>query len=246
MFQQITNDFHTKGRMHLLTPVKKKLATINKEFDEDAKKHTALFLASMYNIICINDIILGLATEAFSKIKKTPLYKHSLKRKINEVEKLIKSYEKVINRITINCSDNYAEANDTYFTAELENAIERLRLLFKNIIDKHNIAYSNELAWLEIVRLMIDYSVVIKNAREQDLNKVTHRGCIYFHALDLCRIQVVYEQIYNYIKLGCSVQLNTPDTKAMFNYIDKLCNDTERIQNTINQMSKEVKDENGI
>lgn len=240
MLAQITNNFHNRGQMHLISPVRKTTTEIFKEYDEDMEKFTNLFVASMYNIICVNDIVIGLITDGFAKVKKSPLYKNLVKQKMNQVEKLIKSYEREINRIVGNSSENYANANDAYYTRDLADSIERLRLSFKQQLDKQKVAHSNELSWLEIARVMLEYAVGSRNVREKELNAKTRRGCVYFHMLDISKILLAYEKIMSNIHIGQVVDLNTPQNHTMMDRIDRLCTDGKRLQNTINEMSQEV------
>lgn len=240
MLTQITQAFNNRGRMHLMSPTRKTTTEIFKEYDEDMVKHTNLFVVSMYNIICVNDIVIGLIADAFSKAKKTPIYKNIVKQKMNQVEKLVKSYEREVNRIVGNSEVNYANANDAFFTPDLADSIERLRLSFKQQLDKQKIAYSNELSWLEIARVMLEYAVSSRNVREKDLNKATRRGCIYFHMLDISKILVYYEMMMSNIHIGQKVNLNTPINHTMMARIDKLCTDAKRLEKTVNEMSQEV------
>lgn len=240
---QITQAFNNNGRMHLFAPVNKKPRQIMKEYDEDAKKHGQLFLASMYNIICVNDIVIGLISDAFSIVKKSQLYRNNIKKKMNQVEKMIKAYEKDVNKVVGDRSESYANANDAFYTSELADSIERLRLIFKNEIDKHKEENSNSLSWLEITRVMLEYAVISKAKREEQLNMATHRGCKYFTFLDLSRIHTTYNQIYQYIYLKKQINLNTEQAKAMFRQIDKMCVNKERLENTIDQMSNEIEEE---
>lgn len=240
MLAQITNNFHSRGRMHIPSPVKKTTTEIYKEYDEDMLKYTNLFVASMYNIICINDIVIGLITDSFSKVKKSALYKNLVKQKMNQVEKLIKSYEREVNRIVGNSSENYANANDAYYTRDLADSIERLRLSFKQQLDKQKVAHSNELSWLEIAHVMLKYAVDVRSHREKELNAKTRRGCVYFHMLNISRILISYKMIMENLHLGQVVNLNTPQNHAMMDRIDRLCTDGERLQNTINEMTQAV------
>lgn len=240
MITEITQAFHSRGRMHLLTPVRKTNRDIYQEYDADAEKHQALFLASMYNLVCINDIVIGLVGDAFSEVKHSILYKNKLKQTMNQVEKKMKTYERLLNNLTSNCSENYAEANDAFFTSDLADSITKLRFLFKNELDKHHIPNSHEIAWLEVARVMLDYSVSTRKVRERELNKATRRGVVYFNALDLSDILATYERMFQYIKIGRVIDLNTPQNKAMFAQIDRQCSDINRIQATINKMSNEI------
>jgi len=240
MLAQITNNFHSRGRMHIPSPVKKTTTEIYKEYDEDMEKYTNLFVASMYNIICINDIVIGLITDSFSIVKKSPLYKNLVKQKMNHVEKLMKSYERTINSMTAKYSENYANANDAFYTTDLADSIERLRILFKSEIDKHKVEYSNEISWLEIARIMLEYSVSTRKQREKDINKATGRAEVYFHQLDLSKVFTIYKQIFPLLQLRTVINLNTPQCRAMFNRIDRKCNDVDRIQRTISEMTQEV------
>lgn len=240
MITEITQAFRNRGRMHIMSPVRKTTKEIFKEYDEDMVKHTNLFVVSMYNIICVNDIVIGLIGDAFSKVKKTPLYKNIVKQKMNQVEKMIKLYEKEVNRIVGNSGTNYANANDAFFTPDLADSIERLRLSFKQQLDKQKVAYSNELSWLEIARVILEYAVSSRNVREKDLNKATRRGCIYFHMLDISKILVCYEKIMVNLHIGQKVDLNTSTNHTMMGIIDKLCTDINRLENTIKEMTQEV------
>lgn len=240
MILNITRNYHDNGRMYLLKYNKKSREQISSQYDEDVKKYGNIFLVSLYNLICINDIIIGLVTDAFSHVSKTALYKHDVKQKIGEVNKLLKAYEIYINKLVSKYSDNFADANDAFYTDDLAYSIELLRLLFKQELDKKNIEYSNELSWLEIARVMLEYSVICNKKREQELNEVTKRHNKYFDVLNIEHIYRTYEQIFHHIKLNRSINLNTPQCLAMFNKIDRMCLEQERIQNTINKMSKEI------
>ena len=72
MLTQTTQSYRNNGRMFLLKRVRKTKEEYYKEIDKDALKHRELFVASMYNIIGINDIVIGIITDAFAKEKKSP------------------------------------------------------------------------------------------------------------------------------------------------------------------------------
>lgn len=240
MLTQTTQSYRNNGRMFLLKRVRKTKEEYYKEIDKDALKHRELFVASMYNIIGINDIVIGIITDAFAKVKKSPLYRNAIKQKMNHVEKLMKSYERTINSMTAKYSENYANANDAFYTTNLADSIERLRILFKSEIDKHKVEYSNEISWLEIARIMLEYSVATRKQREKDINKATGRAEVYFHQLDLSKVFTIYKQIFPLLQLKTVINLNTPQCRAMFNRIDRKCNDVDRIQRTISEMTQEV------
>jgi hypothetical protein len=87
---------------------------------------------------------------------------------------------------------------------------------------------------------MLEYSVATRKQREKDINKATGRAEVYFHQLDLSKVFTIYKQIFPLLQLRTVINLNTPQCRAMFNRIDRKCNDVDRIQRTISEMTQEV------
>lgn len=215
---------------------------MKEEFEKDVSRNMKLFLSCMYNQICLNDIVIGVITDAFSVVKKSSLYRHEVKMVMNQVERKIKSYERKVNRLTSKYSESYANANDAFFTEDLEDAVKELRACFENDLNEAKVPYAYELSWLQLVQTMLEYSNCSRKQREKDLNKATHRGWVYFNSLDLSDVLNRFNCVWSHIKINVAVDLNTEKNREVFRRIDKMCVDVNRIANTIKEMTNESED----
>lgn len=62
-------------------------------------KHESLVVLCTYNILFTNDICCWQIIECLQAMKRTPYYKHTFKKFLNDAEKARRAYEKTINSV---------------------------------------------------------------------------------------------------------------------------------------------------
>lgn len=134
-------------------------------------KYEPLVVLCTYNILFTNDICCGQMIECVESMKRTPYYKHSFKRYLNEADKARRKYEKIVNSvISIDLGEFYADCNDR-FVEEVNKHVEMLYWQFKQVLDDNALVYSAELARFELARTLCDYACLQFDIRMNELKK---------------------------------------------------------------------------
>ena len=98
-------------------------------------KHESLVVLCTYNILFTNDICCWQIIECLQAMKRTPYYKHTFKKFLNDAEKARRAYEKTINSVIgADRGDFFADCNDRYLE-EVNKHVEMLYWQFKQVID---------------------------------------------------------------------------------------------------------------
>lgn len=127
------------------------LNEIQDEFKQAVMKHKRLVLAATYNILFVNDIVIGMAIDCFDVMKKEDQYKHKSKQLMNEVNKELKKYELMVNRVIGPSSEYFANGNDAFCT-EVRRYVDSLLFCVKSVLDKQQSPNSLLLAHMETTR----------------------------------------------------------------------------------------------
>lgn len=127
------------------------LNDIQDEFKQAVMKHKRLVLAATYNILFVNDIVTGMVIDCFEVMKKEEQYKHRSKQLMNEVNKELKKYELMVNRVIASSAEYFANGNDAFCT-EVYHYVDSLLFCVKSVFDKQQVPNSLLLAHIETTR----------------------------------------------------------------------------------------------
>ena len=134
-------------------------------------KYEPLVVLCIYNILFTNDICCGQMIECMQAMKKTPYYRHSFKRYLNEADKARRGYEKIVNSvIRTDLGEFFADCNDR-FVEEVNKHVDMLYWQFKQVLDDNALAYSAELARFEVARTLCDYACLQFDSRLDELKE---------------------------------------------------------------------------
>lgn len=98
-------------------------------------KHESLVVLCTYNILFTNDICCWQIIECLQAMKRTPYYKHTFKKFLNDAEKARRAYEKTINSVIgADRGDFFADCNDRYLE-KVNKHVEMLYWQFKQVLD---------------------------------------------------------------------------------------------------------------
>lgn len=124
---------------------------IQNEFKQAVMKHERLVLAATYNILFVNDVVIGMVMDCFEVMKKEEQYKHRSKQLMNEVNKELKKYELMVNRVIGPSAEYFANGNDAFCT-EVRYYVDSLLFCVKSILDKQQVSNTLLLAHMETTR----------------------------------------------------------------------------------------------
>lgn len=113
-----------------------------------------IITAVTYNIILFNDIMCGQIVQMVAAMKKSPLYKHEIKRLVNDVHDWRVNYERRMKQIVHEdvMRESFMEMCDTY-TKNFEPHFRQFFFCVKQALDKRRVTESLPIAWVVTARI---------------------------------------------------------------------------------------------
>lgn len=199
-------------------------------------KYENLVVLCTYNILFTNDICCWQVIECLQQMKRTPYYKHTFKKFLNDVEKARRAYERMINRVIgADKGDFFTECNDKYME-EVNKHVETLYWQFKQVLDNipGGVEYSSELARFELARTMCEYACLQFDERIAELRKKdTGFNGFTLEYLRLTNVSRLMNAASECLKIGKTVNMNTEKCTAAFDVLIRKLSDVENIANAI-------------
>lgn len=197
-------------------------------------RHENLVVLCTYNILFTNDICCGQLIECLQAMKHTPHYRQSFKKYLNEADKARREYERIVNSVIgSDRGEFFADCNDKY-TDEVNKHIDTLYWQFKQELDDNGIAQSAALARFELARTLFDYACLQFDERMAELRKkdAMFKGFT-MEYLRLSNVQRLMNLASDHLKIGKSVDMNTPRCNAAFDVLVRKLSDAENIAKAI-------------
>lgn len=197
-------------------------------------KHENLVVLCTYNILFTNDICCGQMIECLQAMKRTPYYRHSFKRYLNEADKSRREYEKIVNSvIRPDLGEFFADCNDR-FVEEVNKHVEMLYWQFKQVLDDKALVYSAELARFELARTLCDYACLQFDIRMNELKEKDpmFKGFT-MEYLKLSNEKRLMNLASDNLKIGEMVDMNTERCTAAFDVLVRKLSDGGIIANAI-------------
>lgn len=148
-------------------------------------------------------------------LEDTPLFKGSVKHNARRAVR-----EASARQIILRQSAGDGKLYESYSSAVIDVArhdINMFRIAIKQVLDNHNIPYSDILAEVECARCLLEMSVI---ALQDTIRIAEHRYLKnyskYFQEFDVKRIRDIWNLVTHEMYKGYSVDLNTPTVKALF------------------------------
>lgn len=199
-------------------------------------KYENLVVLCTYNILFTNDICCWQVIECLQAMKRTPYYKHTFKKFLNDAEKARRTYEKTINSVIgSDRGDFFAECNDKYME-EVNKHVETLYWQFKQVLDNTagGVYYSTELARFELARTLCEYACLQFDERIAELRKKdTGFNGFTLEYLRLTNVSRLMNAASECLKIGKTVNMNTEKCTAAFDVLIRKLSDAENIANAI-------------
>ena len=197
-------------------------------------KHESLVVLCTYNILFTNDICCGQMIECLQAMKRTPYYRHSLKKYLNEANKSRREYEKIVNSvIRPDLGEFFADCNDR-FVEEVNKHVEMLYWQFKQALDDKALVYSAELARFELARTLCDYACLQFDIRMNELKEKDpmFKGFT-MEYLKLSNEKRLMNLASDNLKITKMVDMNTERCTAAFDVLVRKLSDGGIIANAI-------------
>lgn len=197
-------------------------------------KHESLVVLCTYNILFTNDICCGQMIECLQAMKRTPYYRHSFKKYLNEADKSRRGYEKIVNSvIRPDLGEFFADCNDR-FVEEVNKHVEMLYWQFKQVLDDKALVYSAELARFELARTLCDYACLQFDIRMNELKEKDpmFKG-VTMEYLKLSNEKRLMNLASDNLKITKMVDMNTERCTAAFDVLVRKLSDGGIIANAI-------------
>lgn len=198
--------------------------------DEKGRRDLFAVLIYTYGILMTNDICIAQVTDGVQMMKRTPYYRHSLKRYLNAAEKEIRRYERTLLEVMGETSWEFADMNDR-FDEEVNAAVETLYWQFKQTLDSHGMAYSGEIARFELARTLTEYACRYlderRRTREMSAGIPGHRLKVdYLRLTELSRLM---NRAFDCLYVDKAVDMNTDKCRMAFDVLNRRLGDAEII-----------------
>ncbi len=199
-------------------------------------KHENLVVLCTYNILFTNDICCGQVIECLQAMKRTPYYRQSFKKLLNEADKARRNYERTVNKVIgDDRGDFFAECNEKY-TGEVNRQVEMLYWQFKQVLDDNRIVYSSELARFELARTLCEYACIQFDRRIVELReKDSMFKGFTLEYLKLTNVSRLMNIASDCLKIGKTVDMNTEKCSCAFDALVRKMSDADNIANAIKQ-----------
>lgn len=197
-------------------------------------KYESLVVLCTYNILFTNDICCGQVIECSHAMKRTPYYRLTFKRYLNDADKARKEYERTVNSVIgLDRSGFFADCNDKY-AEEVNKHVEMLYWQFKQVLDNNGIAHSAELARFELARTLCDYACIQFDIRVDELRKKDTRFKGFtLDYLKLANLARMMNLASDSLKIGKTVNMNAGRCTAAFDVLARKLSDADNIANAI-------------
>lgn len=197
-------------------------------------KHESLVVLCTYNILFTNDICCGQMIECLQAMKRTPYYRHSFKRYLNEADKSRREYEKIVNSvIRPDLGEFFADCNDR-FVEEVNKHVEMLYWQFKQALDDKALVYFAELARFELARTLTEYACLLFDSRMDELKRKSPMfNGFTMEYLRLSNVKRLMSLASDNLKIGEMVDMNTECCTAAFDVLVRKLSDGGIIANAI-------------
>lgn len=124
-----------------------------------------------YNTMFFNDIAHSSAFDLMAYMKKSPIYRHEIKRVVNTLEKELKKYTSLMKRLsTTKDGLFYADICDN-MADFIGDDVLKLEYSIKNALDKEKIENSSILAKIETARCLAWGACINLDMRERNIRK---------------------------------------------------------------------------
>lgn len=197
-------------------------------------KHENLVVLCTYNILFTNDICCGQMIECLQAMKRTPYYRHSFKKYLNEADKSRRGYEKIVNSvIRPDLGEFFADCNDR-FVEEVNKHVKMLYWQFKQVLDDKALVYSAELARFELARTLCDYACLQFDIRMNELKEKDpmFKGFT-MEYLRLSNVARLMNLASDSLRISETVDMNTERCTAAFDALVRKLSDGGIIANAI-------------
>lgn len=121
-------------------------------------KHESLVVLCTYNILFTNDICCWQIIECLQAMKRTPYYKHTFKKFLNDAEKARRAYEKTINSVIGADRGDFSQIEMTGIWKRLTSTLKCSTGSSSRFLTIWGGEYSSELARFELARTLCEYA----------------------------------------------------------------------------------------
>ena len=197
-------------------------------------KYENLVVLCTYNILFTNDICCGQMIECLQAMKRTPYYRHSFKKYLNEADKSRREYEKIVNSvIRPDLGEFFADCNDR-FEEEVNKHVEMLYWQFKQALDDKALVYSAELARFELARTLCEYTCLLFDSRMDELKRKDPMfNGFTMEYLRLSNVARLMNLASDSLRISETVNMNTERCTAAFDVLVRKLSDGGIIANAI-------------
>ena len=143
-----------------------------------------ILVQCMYNIIFLNDMVCGGIVDMMGELKRSHLYRQSIKREATKVDKERRRYESMMHGIVKAYEADYADMNDAY-TELFQQDLMILRLSIKDYLDKVNAKDSALLSHIYYCRILSKLACEIFDNRR---NTAFRAGALGEGSMDYLRL----------------------------------------------------------
>ena len=131
-------------------------------------KSKTIATAATYCILFTNDIACSIMVDLISDIKRSPFYKHEVKKLTNTLEREMKIYERKVERVAKEKINYLADACEL-FSEEVSNDIKKFEYSLKRVLDRSNIDNAMFISKLECARVVLGFSRTSIDARVKEI-----------------------------------------------------------------------------
>ena len=133
-------------------------------------KSKTIATAATYCILFTNDIACSIMVDLISDIKRSPFYKHEVKKLTNTLEREMKIYERKVERVAKEKINYLADACEL-FSEEVSNDIKKFEYSLKRVLDRSNIDNAMFISKLECARAILRFSIISIDARVKEIRQ---------------------------------------------------------------------------
>ncbi len=169
---------------------------------------------------------------AFMFLRESGLYRHRIKRDANHAMRMMRQRECAI-RIGMRDKGFWDDYSDTVIDAANDD-VTLFRIAVKGVLDKAGYAESNLMSYMETARVLLEMSVqhfecVMQDSKAQFGRDYTPD----FSDYHVSEIRTAWEKVTDMVYTGDTIDLNTPQTKGMFDRMAKKFGEGEYIDECV-------------
>ena len=202
-------------------------------------KGESIATAATYCILFTNDIACSMMVDLISDIKKSPLYRHEVKKLTKGLEKALKLYERMMADTAKDKITYLADACEL-FTEEVSNDIKKFEYSLKRVLDRGGIDNAMLISQLECTRAILGFSVISIDARVKEVMQYinVHKRQLDYLKMEKCLYYVtsLCDVLDKQTKEGCDfnddancrlalnvIQLKLTDCRRITSAVEKAC-----------------------